>query len=247
MKRSKIVGKIFQLLLLISITLSANCQNENTKITMDVVIKNAWKAMFGNLKPDEIKSIYVESYFHGTKAPNKMTVKRPNLFRNEIGGGGVLVFDGKQAAWAQQINDKNGNPRFPEMIDTASWRHFEVDIALMFPAFFEYTTELKGLKNYKETMVYELYVELPLGGKISYFLDAKSFQVIRRLVSWSGDPTEKLWENFITDYIDYSGILFPDGYSFEGREGIEKGFFKNVKFNVDPDDKLFEIPIGVKK
>lgn len=247
MKRSKVIRKIFQLLLLVCITLSVNSQNENIEITKAEIIKNAWGAMFGKLKPDEIKSVYVESYFHGSKVPNKVTVKRPNLFRNETSGGGVLVFDGKQAAWARQTNDKDGNPRFPEMIDSASWRHFEIDIALIFPAFFEYPCELRGLKSFEETNAYELFVELPLGGNVSYFVDDKTFLVTRRLVSWSGDPKEELWENFITTYLDYKGILFPVGYSFEGREGIDKGLFKNVKFNVIPKDELFEIPKELKK
>ena len=51
-----------------------------------------------------------------------------------------------------------------------------------------------------------------------------------------------LFRTQVTKYIDYNGILFPDGYTFEGREGMEKGYYKNVKFNIDPKDGLFKIP-----
>ena len=77
---------------------------------------------------------------------------------------------------------------------------------------------------------------------MTYFIDSKSFLVTRRLVSWEGDPKEELWENLIDGYTNYDGILFPDGYALAGREGKEKGFYRNVRFNINPEDGLFKIP-----
>ena len=48
---------------------------------------------------------------------------------------------------------------------------------------------------------YRLYVPLPLGGNVTYFVDGKSFLVTRRLVSWDGDPKE-LWENLVENYVN---------------------------------------------
>lgn len=245
MKSSTFIATALVFLTVFQITFRSIAQEETVSITKDEVINRAWEAMFGNLALVDIQSIYYEAYFHGSKVPNKVYVKRPNLFRNEVSTG-VLVFDGKQAAWAKRSPDKNGNPRNPEMIDTASWRHFEVDIALVFPAFFDYPSELKGIVKLQERSAYELYVELPLGGKVSYFVDTESFLVIRRLVSWSGDPSEELWENLIDNYINYNGILFPDGYSYMGRDGMEKGYFKDFKMNINPADELFQIPDELK-
>jgi hypothetical protein len=41
---------------------------------------------------------------------------------------------------------------------------------------------------------------------------------------------------------DHGGIPFPDGYSFQGKEGMEKGYFRNVRFNVEAADESFKIP-----
>ena len=241
MKKTKIIRKILQLVVVMFLITNVFGQEVDLKITKKEIINNTWKAMFGKLKSDEIKSIYVEGFFHGSDVPSKTTIKRPNLFRNEMDSG-VLVFDGKRAAWLERKPDEEGNKLNPEMIESKYWRHFEVDIAIIFPAFFDFPSELRAVKMKGEKKVYELYVDLPLGSNVTYFVDAESFLVTSRLVSWDGDPKQDLWENLITKYIDYEGLLFPDGYSFVGRDGKEKGFFKNVKFNIKPESKLFNIP-----
>jgi len=243
MKRSNVERVTVLLILLIFLFISSCKQVSDNNLTEEEIINKAWKAMFGELKKDEIKSIFMESYFHGRTVPRFLTIKRPNLFRNE-GQDDILVFDGKRAAWAKRGPDEKGNPRGPELIDSLYWRHFDVDIAIAFPAFFDYPSELKGIKKYDcvDESSYEIYVDLPLGSNVTYFVDTKSFLVTRRLVSWEGNPDDKLWENIITNNLDYNGILFPDGYTFEGREGEEKGYFKNVKFNTNPGDDLFKIP-----
>lgn len=238
-----------QLLLIgvIVITLAINFygQDGHSAITKKEIIEKSWKALFGESEREEVKSIYVEGFFHGRKIPNKMIVVRPNKSRNKMSSG-ILVFDGKRAAWVKRYPDKEGNPRQPEIIDSEHWLHFEVDIALIFPAFFEYDSEYRGVKTFKGKKYYELYVKLPQGAWLSYFVDTEDFLIKRRLVSWQGKPGDKLWENIIDDYLDYDGIKFPDGYSFMGRNGMEKGIYKNFKINIEPDEKLFVIPKELK-
>ncbi len=214
-------------------------------IGKDEVIRRAWKAMFGDREDKDIRSLTVEGYFHGATVPNRITVKRPNLFRNETKSG-VLVFDGTRAAWATRAPDQAGNPRGPELIEPKSWRHFEVDIALVFPAFFDHPAELKGIAKVNGSDAYELSVTLPLGGIVTYFVDAGSFLVTRRLVWWDGADGTDPWENTVDGWLDADGIRFPDGYLFEGRQGREKGLYKNVRFNVQPDDEVFRIPEELK-
>ena len=214
-------------------------------ISMEEVIRRAWKAMFGDREDKDIRSLYVEGYFHGATVPNRITVKRPNLFRNETTSG-VLVFDGKRAAWVTRAPDQAGNPRGPELIEPKSWRHFEVDIALVFPAFFDHPAQLKGIAKVNGSDAYELFVPLPLGGIVTYFVDAKSFLVTRRLVRWDGADDTEPWENIVDGWLDVDGIRFPDGYAFEGRQGKERGLYKNVRVNVQPDDEVFHIPAELK-
>ena len=219
-------------------------QAGDATLTKDEIVGRAWKAMFGERLDKDIRSIYVEGFFHGRTVPSRMTLRRPNLFRNETPSG-ILVFDGKRAAWATREPDEKGNPRGPELIEPKYWRHFEVDIALLFPAFFDYPAEFMGSEKVNGTDAYKLHVALPQGGSVTYFVDRKSFLVTRRLVCWDGDPKDS-WENLLDGYTNHDGILFPDGYSFTGSKGLEKGYYKNVRFNIDPADELFRIPEGLK-
>jgi hypothetical protein len=238
--------KLMPLLLLGMITFGVQGQTGDGMITREDIIAKAWKAMFGERQAADIKSIYLEVYFHGRTVPSRMTVKRPDLFRNETPSG-VLVFDGQRAAWAKREPDEAGKPRGPELIVPEQWRHFEVDIALVFPAFFDHPSEFKGLEKVNGSDAYRLYVRLPLGSHVTYFIDSKSFLVTRRLVSWDGGDVESdLWENLLDGYVNHDGIVFPDGYVYEGRAGKEKGFYKNVRFNIDPEDGLFKIPEELK-
>ena len=102
MNISKAVGKLMPLLLLGAIAIGVNGQTGDEPITREEIIAKAWKAMFGERSNKDIQSIYEEGYFHGRTVPSRMTVRRPNLFRNE-NPSGVLVFDGTRAAWAKTI------------------------------------------------------------------------------------------------------------------------------------------------
>ncbi|MFO7701216.1 MAG: hypothetical protein R6W79_11505 [Acidimicrobiia bacterium] len=218
---------------------------EGPAVTKEEVIARAWRAMFGERQDRDIRDLAVEGYFHGGTIPSRMTLKRPNLFRNEVESG-VLVFDGRRAAWVTRTPDATGTPRGPELIEPRYWRHFEVDIALLFPAFFDYPSQLRGVEMVNGSEAYAIFVALPLGGSVTYFVDAESFLVTRRLVSWDGGDDSPLWENLVDGWLDVEGIRFPDGYVFEGREGREKGFYKKVRFNLEPASALFEIPADLR-
>jgi len=243
MNRIKIISSV---LLWVFLGFLASKVNGQTKSEMkkEEIIKEAWSAMFGDLNSGDIRSLYVEGYFHGREIPNRTTIIRPDLFHNQHQNG-VMVFDGKRAASQEYSKEEEEREKELELVPKEYWGHFQVDIALHFPAFFDYPSEYKGISSYQGGECFELYVELPMGGKVHYFIDVESFLVIRRLVSWDDAEEDTLWENRIDAYVDYGGILYPDGYSFEGQSGTEKGYFKNVRFNIQPDSSLFFIPPAV--
>jgi hypothetical protein len=92
---------------IIWMTLPGFLLGQGAEPSKDEIIQRAWTAMFGNARSEDIRSLYVESFFHGSATPSRQTVKRPNLFRNEVSSG-VLVFDGKRAAWVERGPDENG-------------------------------------------------------------------------------------------------------------------------------------------
>jgi hypothetical protein len=238
----KMTLSILQVTLLLSLLLvPSGLRAQDQDKLKDRIIKNVWEAMYGELSPDDLQTLYFESYFHGREVPGKIYVKRPNQFRNESEGI-TLIFDGEHAAIIDGSKADKGEAGGISLVDSAFLSHFEVDIALAFPAFFEYPSEYRGKVQVGTSDCWELFVGLPHGGHLSYFIDTSSYLVIRRLVSWDGDPEQELWENIISGYHEYKGILFESGYSFKGHEGQEEGFFRNAKFNLDLDDALFRVP-----
>ena len=57
MKKTKIIRKILQLVVVMFLITNVYGQEVDLKITKKEIINNTWKAMFGKLKSDEIKSI----------------------------------------------------------------------------------------------------------------------------------------------------------------------------------------------
>lgn len=233
------IRKLITGTIILAITLSYIVIAQQPALTKEQIIERSWEAMFGQVSSKKIRTIYFESYFHGREEPSRIYLKRPNLFRNESSDA-ILVFDGGKAAMITEAEEGKELDK-TEIVDSTYWAHFEVDIALIFPAFFEYPSEYRGINSADSDITYEIFVDLPLGGNVSYFIDPETFLVRRRLVSWEGDPDKELWENLITGYNDYNGLLFEEGYSFIGHEGREKGYFRNVKYNREFNKSLFEI------
>lgn len=75
--------------------------------------------MFGELKNNNIKSIYVEEFFIESEICDRMIILRPNLSKQYVNTG-ILGYDGERAWWYQRTDDNEGNPRYPEIIKQES-------------------------------------------------------------------------------------------------------------------------------
>lgn len=80
-----------------------------------------------------------------------------------------------------------------------------------------------------------------MGGEAIYYIDEESYLITKRFIKWDDKSESKYYEQLITNYIDYEKFKYPDGYVFVGRDGMEKGYYKNVRINVKIDSKGFTI------
>jgi len=245
MKKSITLKMVFQLLFIVYFSANAYGQDNTKEIAKDEIIKKSWKAMFGESKSEDIKSIYFENQVKGRTEPSISIVKRPNHFRNEIPVG-IAIFNGKRGALIQNDSTEGWKNNELKILETTHWRDFEVDIAFKFPAYFDYQSKYGGrdIVNGKEN--FKIIVELPLGGVVTYFLDTKTFFITKQSLSWIEDSSKVVLEMFVTKYKNYNGILFPEGYYFEGRKGKVTRSYNSIKFNINPKDELFEIPDELK-
>ena len=235
------IKKYLQLICLLLLTINAIGQPLKINMTKDEIIHKSWKAMFGAMKDEDLKTIYVEAFQNQSEIPNQIMVKRPNQFRNDVPDEGTLVFDGNRGAWLKKIDDQ-GKLLGPEILEAEVWMHFEVDIAIIFPAFFDFPSILKGISRVGNKDTYELFVSLPLGSTVTYFIDTEDFLIIKRLVSWEGNPEHYLYDHMIDGYINYDGMLYQSAYEYPRRAGKMTTHYKNVKFNLNLEDNLFAIP-----
>lgn len=93
-------GKLFLVIVVIYST-NILAQSEKDALNKNELIKNSWQAVFGEMNMEDLKTISVESYFHGRKTPSKIIIKRSILFRNEFSKE-ILIFDGKRAMMVKE-------------------------------------------------------------------------------------------------------------------------------------------------
>ena len=133
----------------------------------------------------ELKKLRFQLHSDGKDGVTNWEISRPNLVRKEWDRGVVLVSDGDRAAFLAGPRDDNGDLKGPHMIPEEDWHHFEMDIALYIPAYFEYPAELVETTEYEGHSVHRISVKLPLGGMVIYLVDGKTFLPVNiRLPSW---------------------------------------------------------------
>ena len=232
--------KLVHLALLALMTLNLSGQDSKFHLSKEKIIENAWSAMFGELTSDEVKSISVEVRDKEMTLTNKILVKRPNLYRN-INDDSTLIFDGRRVVEIKNIANKGVNPN-AEILSSNHWAHFEVDIALIFPAIFDHPSKFHGLREIEGKMVYEFFVALPLGGNVNYFIDAVNFKIIKRIARWEGNLAHREFVTMIAKHKTYDNIIYPEGFSYLSRDGKEKHvFYEKININPIHNNEIFNL------
>jgi len=224
----KIVCPVFTLVLLL--TSSAWTQ------TAEEIVARCAQAMGGQDKINALRTMRFHPIFpdHGYK-PLPFEIKRPNLSRVM---NSLLVFDGKRACFLKGSNGKSG----PEIVDAEEWKDYEVEIGFYFPAFFDHQAMFLGEFTVQEREAYALDVTLPLGARLTYFIDKKSFLPLKVTADFTIRGTIFRPERIYSDYKEVAGILFPHGFTYSSPHGILKGVMESVEVNVPLPDELFAIP-----
>ena len=234
MTMNKINFKLLSSVLIISLILGNSCTEK--RLSAEEIISRCAEAMggiqnIGNLRTLRMYRIYPD---HG-EHPLIFEMKRPNQSRD---AGGQLVFDGKRACWIRGVD---GNSK-PELVAPEEWIDFEVEIACVFPAIFEYTTEYIGIEKIDRHDFYKLKVNLPLGAAITYFIDDETFLITKANAHFKMNDKEI---NAYRDYFDYrevNDIYLPFGFTYGSRYGQIKGWVEAYEVNIPFDAGYFKIP-----
>jgi hypothetical protein len=115
----------------------------------------------------------------------------------------VLVFDGERAAYLKGPLRNDGSLGGPQILPDEHWPHFEIDIALYLPAFFDSPSRYTGRARVHGVDTYSLEVRLPLGGEVIYWVDSESYLPIKVAV-----PAWEL-EQVFGDWAPVGGFMMP--------------------------------------
>jgi len=106
-----------------------------------------------------------------------------------------------------------------------------------------HSLELVGLENSENQQVYKLKLTRADGSFEHFFVDAKSFLLLKRSSIRSVNGKDYLQENFFGDYRNVNGAMFP--FVIEGKIDGQTAStleFETIETDKQLDEKVFEMP-----
>jgi hypothetical protein len=214
--------------------------------TAEHVVAMAADAMMGAGQIDDLKTLRVRMVYADHEYPVVTEISRPNRMRTEGVGSYVLVFDGERGAFLEQPPAEDGTPQGPARIDAKYLKDLELDIAFLFPAFFDHPSEYLGREMVDGTDTHKLGVTLPLGVRTTYFIDAESHLPVKVVADITVDGTDYHPGRVFRDYEDQGGMMYPRTVTYWWMpDEVETAVVELVEVNVSLGEDRFGIPADI--
>ena len=211
------------------------------QVRAEEVVAACAEALGGSAAIDAVRTLRLTYRLpdHGGGAA-VLEIRRPNLLRM----GDFAVFDGTRAALLDQPPLPDGSERPAELVDAAEWPDFEMQIGWFFPAFFDYPSEYGGIEVIEGIETHKLHVQLPLGVRLTYFVDAATDLPLMLESHVPLNGKDHRYSRFFGQYGETAGILYPRTftyYSFHVRQMFTVAI-DELEINVPLDASRFAIP-----
>ncbi|MFC1574452.1 hypothetical protein ACFL3Z_00035 [Gemmatimonadota bacterium] len=214
------------------------------QVTAEDVVTACAEALGGRATIDSFRTLRIRYTLPDHSGQSHIEIKRPNLIRS----GDVVVFDGKRAAFLDRGPAADGTPRPAQLIDREEWKDFEVDIARYFPAFFDYPSEYLGMEALEGIETHKLDVVLPLGGKVTYYIDAATYLpfMVESRVNLFGKEYRS--QRFLGDYREVGGILYPHQFTYYSPHVrvMYSLTLDALEINIPLDNERFRLPPSIR-
>jgi len=198
----------------------------------------------GRERLDALRGIRAEVTYAGHEYLVTHEIERPNRGRNTGGDQYISVFDGERAGFLHQI-DRDGVEQGPSLVDPEFVKDWELEIAWIFPTFFDHAAELLGKRDLEGDSAYLLRVELPLGAMVDYFIDSETFRTVRAEATVAIMDTTFTMGRIYADHQITDGILYPKTMMFYFGDGEpETATIDVVEFGVSFPEGHFDMPEG---
>jgi hypothetical protein len=237
-KNFLIYGIVFLILALLLVFYS--CKNK--PLTSQDIVDKCAEAMGGWEKIKDLKTLRIGGVWpdHGDNILY-FEMKRPNLCYNPQA---FLSFNGKRACL---LKGKDYNSE-PVIVDPEEWKDYELEMGYYFPAFFEYSSDYLGIETIEGEETYKLAVNLPLGVKMTYFINVKTCHPVKIEADFKMyGKTIHAWRD-LSDYREVDGIRYPHGFTYPSRDRQSRinGRIESVEINIPLSDDKFKIPDELK-
>ncbi len=215
----------------------------------DIARKHAERA---GRKLAELKSLYAEgrTFIGAEVVPFKTWAMRPDLLRVESAAGGkkvVQCFDGRHEPWLSHWAVRNGAPQRMSRGDAQDFiNNADFAGALVDPAAKGYTVDYAGAEEVDGRRAYKLLVMSREDEVFFHWVDAASFEIVKRSVFRVIEGKRTPVETSFRDHRPVGGVLQP--HRVETRAG-EKTLYVMVidKMKANPKKwpkNLFAPPEG---
>jgi len=214
--------------------------------TAERIVAAAADAMAVGGSMEDLRVLRVRIIYPDHEYPVVTEISRPNRMRTEGVGNYVLVFDGERGAFLERPPAEDGTPQGPELIDSLYLKDLELDIAFLFPAFFDHPSEYLGREVVEGVDTDKLGVTLPLGVRLTYFIDVESHLLVKVVADVTVDGTEYHPGRVYDHYADRGGVMYPRTVTYWWMpDEVETAVVDSVEINVPLGDDRFEIPAGI--
>jgi len=231
-------------LLLIASGCTMGNRHEEPQTSEEVVLRAA-ETWGGEERLDELRGMRVEVIYEDHDYLVTHEIERPNRVRTTGGDQYVSLFDGERAGFSHRI-DGDGNEVGPSLVGPEEAKDWELEIAWIFPAFFDHAAELLGKRDFEGDSAYLLRVQLPLGATVDYYVDSEAFTTVRVEATVTIREETYTMGRIYADYQSMDGILYPATMLFYfGDQEPQTATIDVVEFGVSFPEGHFELPEGL--
>lgn len=214
--------------------------------TAEQIVARTAEAMAGERGMENLKTLRIRMVYPDHELPVVTEVSRPNRMRSEGGHGSVIVFDGARAAFLKRPPAADGTPQGPALIEAAYLRDLELDIAFVFPAFFDHPPEYLGRETIDGIETHKLGVTLPMGVRTTYFIDAERYLPVKLVADVTIDGTEYHPGRIFQDYANQGGMRYPRAVRYWWMpDSVETAVVERVEINPPLSTDRFVIPADI--
>ncbi|ATL46116.1 outer membrane lipoprotein-sorting protein [Chitinophaga caeni] len=214
--------------------------------SVDEIVNRHLAAMGGADKLNSIKSLYIEGNMEiqGMEIPIKQWIIQNKALRLEMdvmGTSNIQVVK-PTTGWMQMpvSNVPDPTDMEPEQVKTAA-KQLDISGDLTNYAAKGSKVELKGKETLDGVDTYHLVMTDKDGKKQDLFLDAKTYYIVKKVMTAEQQGQEMTIETLISDYRK-GDDGFISAHAIEQPLTGMKMTFSKVNYNVDVDNKLFDKP-----